>query len=305
MALRPEKGQRVALSEQLLERHWPLTEVSLHEVLQQTGDRVVKVICSREGRYVSKVSDQWRSREVAERHATLFDFLRERGFAHAPTVLKTRTGRNYCEIDGRYVYILEFIEGSQPERTRENYRLLGEVAGLLHTMKGYPHNYLFSVADAVPELYDLAQGLPFGDEYVQIVSTLPDFEHLPVSLIHGEILGNAIQKPDGTIVIVDWDEAGIGTRILDLGHPLIQVFISEDLEFDGERAHAFYRGYSSKVRLTDQEVDHVFDAGLFYALRYIVHGDLGKRWKRINFALRNRHLLMDAFRVLTEEELSL
>ena len=284
------------LSEQLLEEYWPLTDVSLENVLQESGERVVSVITSREGRFVSKVSTEWRSAQQSEGHAPIFDFLREANFGHVPAILKTRTGRNYQEIGDHPVYILEFIEGEELVRTRENCRRLGEILGALHAIKGYPHSYLFSVADVIPEMFEIAKTLSFGQEYAQIVGTLPDFEDLPLALIHGEVLGNCIQDPAGRMVIVDWDEAGNGTRVLDLGHPLIQVFLSEDLEWDELAAKGYYEGYFSRIELGDREIGCIFDAGLFYALRYIIYGDTGKRWERIKFAIRNRERLESVVR---------
>jgi Ser/Thr protein kinase RdoA (MazF antagonist) len=286
----------VRLSEQLLEQHWPLTTISLGDVLQKTGERVVSVIASREGRFVAKVSDQWRSVEAADRHSSLLSFLRDAGFPYAPAVLQTRTGQNYQSVDGHFVYVLEFIEGKQPARTRQNCRRVGEIAAALHAVGGYSHRYLFTVADVIPELLEIAQGLEFGGEYAQIVKTLPSFQDLPVALIHGEILGNCVQRPDGRMVIVDWDEAGLGTRILDLGHPLIQVFLSEDRQWNEEGARGFYEGYLARGTLGEHEIDRVFDAALFYALRYVIYGDTEKRWKQIKFAVRNRDLLESVVR---------
>jgi Ser/Thr protein kinase RdoA (MazF antagonist) len=289
------------LTERLVEEHWPLTDVVLGNVLQESGERTVSMISSAEGRFVVKVSDQWRSAQVAERHAFIFEFLREAGLGHVPALVKTRTGRNYQIIGDHPVYILEFIEGVELARTPENCRRLGEIAGALHAIGGYPHNYLFTVADVLPEMLEIAEALRFGREYAQIVKALPDFRDLPVALIHGEILGNCVQRPDGRIVIVDWDEAGIGTRVLDLGHPLIQVFLSEDLDWEGECARGFYEGYFSRVQLDGRELGRIYDAGLFYALRYVIYGNTEKRWKRIQFALRNREWLESVVRDAAEK----
>jgi len=191
-------------------------------------------------------------------------------------------------IKGRPVCVFEYIPGAAPALRPEIYRQLGEITGSLHRIEGYPHPYLFTVADVMPEFFELAKGLPFGRDYLDLVNTLPDFEVLPMALIHGEIIGNTLQKEDGSLIIVDWDEAGLGTRILDPGHPLIQVFLSEDRVFAQDLARAFYQGYFSKVTLTPAEIDHLFAAGLFYALRYIIYGDTPKRWRRIQFALAHK-----------------
>jgi Ser/Thr protein kinase RdoA (MazF antagonist) len=284
------------LSERLIEECWPLTDVSLESVLQRSGERIVSVIASREGRWVAKVSDQWHSDQVSERHTRIFDFLRQAGFGHAPAILPTRTGRNFAKIGDHPVILLEFVPGQEPARTRENCRRLGQIVAALHAIEGYPHSYLFSVADVIPELLDIAETLSFGQEYAQLVKGLPDFGDLPRALIHGEVLGNYLQDPAGRMVIVDWDEAGVGTRVLDLGDPLIQVFLSEDLEWDQESARGFYEGYLSRIELQNREIGHIFDAGLFCALRYIIYGNTGKRWQRIQFALRNRELLESAIK---------
>jgi Ser/Thr protein kinase RdoA (MazF antagonist) len=155
---------------------------------------------------------------------------------------------------------------------------------------------LFTVADVIPEMLEIAETLSFGREYAQLVKTLPDFQALPLALIHGEITGNCIQDRAGRMVIVDWDEAGIGTRVLDLGHPLIQAFLSEDLEWDERAARGYYEGYFARAALGDREIGCIFDAGLFYALRYVIYGNTAKRWARIKFAVRNREQLESLIR---------
>jgi Ser/Thr protein kinase RdoA (MazF antagonist) len=276
------------LTNRVIEAIWPLTGVSQRRIQREPGQRAISVISAQEGQFVAKVSDQWHSDEVAQRHAAIFDFLRDAGFAHAPAILKTRAGLTYRTIDGQPVYVLEFVPGRAPVRTPATCRRLGEITGALHLIPGYPHDYLFTVADVVPELFEIAETLPFGRAYARIVRALPDFGSLPVCLIHGEILGNCVETPGGRIVVIDWDEAGTGTRVLDVGNPLFTTVLSEDLAFEEDNARAFYRGYFSKVALTPDEVDHVFDAALFYALRYVIYGDTDKRWQRIQFAVNHR-----------------
>jgi Ser/Thr protein kinase RdoA (MazF antagonist) len=288
----------IPISEKFIETHWPLTGVSFGETLQAFGPRLVRVIMSNEGPFIVKVSDQWHSAETATRHTFIFDYLQDNNFSHAPAILKTKSGRNFQAINDQYALVLPYLPGEAPAKDRETYRRLGEILGHLHALTDYPYPYLFSVADVLPEFFELAKRLPFGEEYIQLVKALPDFEDFPLSLIHGEMIGNAIQTPDDRIIILDWDEAGIGTRILDLGHPLIQVFLSEDLVFDQVGAPAFYQGYFSKGSLTGREREHIFDAALFYALRYVnvIYGDTGKRWQRIKFAVDNRAMLDSAIR---------
>jgi hypothetical protein len=46
----PQVGEkRMQLSKQLVEGNWPLTDVSVRQVLQEFGERVVTVITAKEG----------------------------------------------------------------------------------------------------------------------------------------------------------------------------------------------------------------------------------------------------------------
>lgn len=115
---------------------------------------------------------------------------------------------------------------------------------------------------------------------------------LSQSLIHTDIgPHNAIKRHDGSIVLVDWDDAGVGTTILDLGFPLICHFVSEDLIFERENAKAFYDAYFSKRKLSTAERALIFDAGLFFALMYVPYGETQKHWERIKFSLVNKELI--------------
>ncbi len=111
-----------------------------------------------------------------------------------------------------------------------------------------------------------------------------------VGLIHGEINeANARRRADGEVVLLDWDQAGIGPVALEYGYPLIAAFVSEDLVIDHDSARGFYRGYTGVGGHID--CDRLFDAALFHALRYMWFGEDARRWERILFALSHEHLL--------------
>src|SRR5262249_16529810 len=133
--------------------------------------------------------------------------------------------------------------------------------------------------------------------FLSLTTALSDLDALPSSLIHFEAnLKHAIQKPEGTIILLDWDEAGRGATVLDPLYHLISYFVSEDLMFDANLARAFYSTYLSKHPLSAQELNHLFDASLFHALRYLIWGDTEKRWKRVQWAVEHRELLETVYR---------
>lgn len=280
------------LSGPFIEATWPLTHVQPGDLLQSFGTRMVQRIRSDQGEFIIKITDQWSSAAVMRRQTAIFSFLQDHHFHPAPQLLATKTGQPAHPLANQYAAILTYHAGKTPPLTTSICHRLGQLTAQLHQLPGYPYPYLFTVADVLPEMLSLAEDQPFAAEYRQLVQNLPNFAAFPTSLIHGEIIGNTVQQANGSLCILDWDEAGIGTRILDLGHPLIQVFISEDLAFNAAGTSAFYNGYFSQGQLIPVEVDHIFDAALFYALRYLIYGNTLKRWQRIQFALEYRDNLI-------------
>ena len=268
--------------------HWPLTGVRLGTVLRVFDHRHVQVITSCEGRYVLKTTNQWRNDLDATNHLSLPGYLAAHGFANAPRLLPTRAGRLFEPLGDDHVYLLEYIEGRAPDPTTVVYERIGELVAALHTVTCYPHPYLFTYQEVLPEFYEIAQELPFTDEYLTIVDAWPDFDTFPQSIIHGEVVGNTLQSDDDTLIVLDWDEAGVGPRLFDIGHPLVGSFITEDLQVHWDLMAAFYRGYLHQIALTDLELAHIVDAALFYALRYIIWGDTAARWRRILWTLEHR-----------------
>ena len=126
-----------------------------------------------------------------------------------------------------------------------------------------------------------------------IAHELPDFRGVSQSVIHTDLsLPNAIRRPDGLMALIDWDDAGLGPTILDLGFPLLCYFVCvEDLNFERGRARAFFGTYFSRRSLPEWEKDLIFDAGLFYLLIYCTFGDTERKWLRLRYALKNRALI--------------
>jgi Ser/Thr protein kinase RdoA (MazF antagonist) len=108
--------------------------------------------------------------------------------------------------------------------------------------------------------------------------------------------GNTVERPDGTLVLLDLDTVGKGPRVLDVGFPLIQQFVTEDWVFRRELATAFYGAYGARIRLSRDELRHVFPAALFRALMYLQFGDRERRWRRIRWALEHRLELEAVYR---------
>jgi len=278
------------LTPQAIEKFWPLTGVQLGSVLQQSGERLTGEVFSREGKYVYKIADPIKTAEAMMRDTAVFDILNEKKFAHIPLLLKTQKGEDFQQIDQKFVYLLEYIEGKNPDPTPETYSKLAKIMAELHDVRDYPYTTDFKTSGIVPDLYKNSENYAFGAEYRSVLDRLPNFDIFPQALIHTDIHpSNSIQKPDGDIVLVDWDDVGVGTRVLDLGVMAGNLFISEDGIYKEENARAFFKTYLNRQELSILEVNHIFDAGLFFACMYIIYGKgPDVRWPRIQSAIENR-----------------
>ncbi len=111
-------------------------------------------------------------------------------------------------------------------------------------------------------------GRRFEAWFLEFLARVAELERLPTdALVHGEINdANARRRADGSVVLLDWDEAGAAAPAVELGYPLITNFLSEeDLTFDHSSACAFYRSYVESGGAIEPR--QLFNAALFHALR--------------------------------------
>lgn len=280
-----------------LSTHWPLINPRIVNELKNSGGRTVYEVRDDNARYILKRAGPSKNSTAVMKDAEVFVFLNEAGFP-APTLIKTVDGATYAEEDTSLFYLLSYIDGSEPDRNVVDYAGLGELTARLHTLEGYGNETEFTAAAEVPRMIKRAERFDIDPRYIELVNDLPDFSALPKCLIHTDIgAQNALKEASGQIVLIDWDDAGIGTRILDLGFPLICDFVSKDLVFDADRARAFYSSYAKKVALTDAEKSHLFDAGMLYALSYTIFDDSGfveDQWNKVLYALDHKDDILQA-----------
>jgi Ser/Thr protein kinase RdoA (MazF antagonist) len=233
--------------------------------------------------------DHW----LAERAATLL-WLARAGYP-APRVIRTYQGelvgryavRTYQgELVGRYagwsVLLLTFIEGTVASGSAADFYAIGDALGHLHQVDVQgaaaatpPVPYarwqppstistllagLVAIVDQIPSEL---QGL-----YAFCLATLQRVEQwpvLPMAILHTDGWAqNAIRTPDGATVLIDWDGAGLGPAVLDLGYALVvcHAFLPEwpHIVPSIERISALLDGYCAQRTLTQPERAVLSDA---------------------------------------------
>lgn len=274
---------------EIIEKIWGLRNVVCEKVFSGDNERMIALISSDKGKFVYKLTSPWKDASALEKDTAVFDILNSLGKPYISKIFKTVEGKNFANIGDRFVCLFEYIEGENPKPTAETYRKLGTITADLHSVSDYPHktdfdpNYI-----AEHNFIENAKGFSFANEYLSIARTLPSFSKFSQTLIHTDIShGNSIEKDDGSLVLIDWDDNGVGPVVLDLGYVLGQC-ISEDLEINKDMAAAFFHAYLQKKTIDPEDRKGIFDGCLFFHLMYIIHGDVPKRWNKIQWLIKNR-----------------
>jgi Ser/Thr protein kinase RdoA (MazF antagonist) len=277
-----------------LAEHWPLTGISLGETMQTYPTRRVVRIDAAQGAFVAKIDDQPPAVEDASQAYSILDWLAARSFPHVPVLLKTREGRPLVHTGRMSIAVMEYLGGPKPDASCATWAELGDIARALNAIVDYPIRYAVDTQGAIAELTEQANTHPHKAQFRGFISLLSPLLHAPRhGLIHGEInLANAARRQDGTMALLDWDEAGTGPTVLEAGYPLIVVFLTEELQFRRELATAFYQQYYAGCAPSDDEKELLFRAALLHALRYMQFANQQKRWERVCYAVAQQELLL-------------
>jgi Ser/Thr protein kinase RdoA (MazF antagonist) len=251
-----------------------------------------------QGSFVAKIDSAPPLYDAACQPYTTLEFLAARAFPHSPALLKTRAGQPLLYGDGQSIAMMEYIDGGQPDNSPATWAALGKAVASLNAVTDCPVPYGIPTAGAIAELTAAAQTHSHPKQCLDFIAMLSPLLAVPThGLVHGEInRANVCQRRDGSLVIIDWDEAGHGPTVLEAGYHLITLFLTEKLHFQRLQAQAFYRGYFGERRPDAAEQDLLFRAALLHALRYMQFANQAQRWRRVCYAVTHRdHLLAASF----------
>ena len=242
--------------------------------------------------------DRW----LVQRAATLL-YLEQRGYP-APRLVHTRQGEMVGRQHGWATLMLTFVKGTVDEQTGA-FDAIGAALARLHTVdvrtatsttppvpfaRWQPQQQIF---DWIAALHALAGQIPaeldgvyrFTLESLQRVVQWPP---LPAAILHTDCwVQNAVQTIEGEIVLIDWDGAGLGPPLLDLGYLLVacHAFLPGWPQFrpNRNRIHAVLAGYSAVRPLTASEREHLADAVGFaeaFRMAQVLPAALAGDWRQ-------------------------
>jgi Ser/Thr protein kinase RdoA (MazF antagonist) len=177
----------------------------------------------------------------------------------------------------------------------EMWGTIGAAMARLHAEGRSSISYSITVDGALNEIARWADGLAFRSGVLRILGYLePRLRGGTPRVIHGEINpSNVGFRTDGTVVLLDWDQAGDAATFLDHGYPLITQFVSTGSHtFHVDAARSFYDASRAEAGFDPEKI---YCAGLMHALRYARFADTQERWARVCWAMDNKEELCSVF----------
>jgi Ser/Thr protein kinase RdoA (MazF antagonist) len=218
----------------------------------------------------------------------ILSFLEAHGYPCERMIAATSGTLTTAQMGWQFL-LTTYIEGSPVDDSLPTLHSLGSALGQLHALLVPALNTIYPLpqAEMLPQreityaLSHLRAAEPFlprhlysrYDEIATALRNLDLFEDLPTVLIHNDAHpSNAICTPTGQVLFIDWEGAGLGPAVIDLGFLLASCDTESPwtppLPPDPARVEAIIAGYSQYHTLTFAELDRLPDAIRFRALVY-------------------------------------
>ncbi|HEU5103524.1 MAG TPA: phosphotransferase [Roseiflexaceae bacterium] len=218
--------------------------------------------------------------------ARLLDWLARQGFP-APTILPTSDGQLVGSVDGWAVMVLAYVDGAVLETHPPHLEQVAQLVGRLHTL-GSDQELVFPTSRCHPDNIGLAASQlaangaklpsafhPLAADLQAAMLALRRLERRELRVTHGDCwYRNAVRAADGWITLIDWDLAGMGLPLLELGNLLLTSHFdfSRPLDLNADEAiiRAIMRGYQAEHSLVTSDCEN-----LVHALRFLLAFQLG------------------------------
>lgn len=271
---------------ELVKQQYDVQPVTLRRLPSDSGKHIYYVQLMNGVAWILRIAEEI-SEPVFVDLARLLLFFEKHNYP-AERILLTKEQLAIGTAGNWRLLMTTFLIGTPLEYTSENFLLLGEVVGRLHSLK---HSLTYSppFAPALPtgelafaqqQLASIASLVPqrFSTEYTLLETALVSFDRgtsLPTTLIHNDCHpANALMTARGQVTLFDWEDAGMGSAVLDIGFLLEncdgktpwEPLSSLPLQSETTRIHAVIEGYSRYYQLTSDELSYLSNAIRFRSL---------------------------------------
>jgi Ser/Thr protein kinase RdoA (MazF antagonist) len=261
---------------------------TLHLLADLPEKRVYRVDLEGQPAWVVRAYAPTSNRKTAMDLAAILSFLEQRGYPAERVVRGTDGSELLITVDGWQVLVTTFIGGTATDFSASSLRRLGSALGRLHALdprapdgmarplpraEMLPANELRWAAARLANVESRVPGTlrPRYDALASAIREAHRSEDLPVVVTHNDCHpANSVVTPDGAVVLYDWEGAGLGPAVIDVGFLVASCEIphlsTTPLGPDRGRVAAVVDGYSEHHRLTHQDLERLPDAIRFRAL---------------------------------------
>lgn len=278
----------LALAEPV-EAGYGIANFSLHALASDSGKHIFRVEPASEQKLILRAYPSNQD-ENLQNLITILSFLEDRRYP-AERIIPAANGNSIIEHNGWQLLMTTYIEGSAADYTFSALHSLAAMVGQLHALCASPQinkKEMLPKAEMLPAreiTYALTQLigakplLPRNlyrryDVLVAALNAIDLCDDLPTTLIHNDCHpANAVHTPTGQMILLDWEGAGLGPAVIDVGFLLASCDTESPwtppLPPDPARVIAIVDGYCQHHVLTHAELERLPDAIRF---RTIVFG---------------------------------
>ena len=270
----------------LVEQHYRVQVISLRQLSSESGKYIYHIELKNQTQWLLRVVHKADKAKLIDL-ANLLLFFEQVEYP-AERIMLTTQSLPIATADTWHIAMTTFLLGTPLSYTPMIFSLLGAAIGQLHALsssltytppsssmlvpgeRAFAEQQLLAVATLVPKHY-VAQY-----ELLQTaLSSLHSMTDLPTSLIHGDCHpANALLTAPEQVTLLDWEEAGMGPAILDVGFLLMNCdgkapwdALPSTIPSPNEvYLQAVINGYSHYHRLAPNELDYLLDAIRFRSL---------------------------------------
>ncbi len=275
----------------LVQDQYASEPVELQQIAEYTfEDRGIYHVQFRNGRSYVLRAFRYDIKETLQRQAALLTYLEYLVYP-APRLLHTAFGASVALYKNWMALMVSYVDGALADFSPEHLTLLGACLGALHAQSEYildsPPSSTFPDSRLHPRqlpiqtsTFPISVKLPEAlqklyEASVATIVTLQQATQLPIVLLHGDCWPhNAVITDDGLITLIDWDCAGLGPAILDVGYLLLTCHLGKPqlpaMHADPILIAAVIRGYYQQRRLTVQELSMMREAVHFETARRVI-----------------------------------
>jgi homoserine kinase type II len=232
-----------------------------------------KVVLSDNTLLLLKISNDKSLKEI-EQELIILDLLKSQNYPYSLAPYQTKNKRLAYEYENLHGVVFPFVHGHVASIDKKHCFLIGQALGQLHLLSqpllknpqirhyseiGFHLQSISHYCQSPTALEPFKKSFMsiFDDDFIQQVAQ----SKLPQGVIHGDLYFDNVlfDDNDNIVAILDFEQAGIGSMLLDIGISISGTCLSKD-RLNSEFIDSYLDGYLSEKSLSATEMTYIHEA---------------------------------------------